>query len=88
MSLISLCSDGIEDRYRLEDHHIPVEGTNMHVRTYTPTSNPDKTKTYPLLYWVHCGVRLFFRPFEKRETRSDRTDRAGLLDTAKWTTTT
>nr|6KD0_A Chain A, Vibralactone Cyclase [Boreostereum vibrans] len=44
-----------EDRYRLEDYYIPVEGTNMHVRTYIPTSSPDKTKTYPLLYWVHCG---------------------------------
>lgn len=51
----------------------------MHVRTYVPTSDPDKTKTYPLLYWVHCGVRLFFHSFERRET-----DLIGLAGLGYW----
>ncbi|KAH9855502.1 Alpha/Beta hydrolase protein [Lenzites betulinus] len=43
-----------ESAYVIKDHKVPVEGAEILVRSYTPTSASDSA-TYPLLFWVHGG---------------------------------
>lgn len=52
-ALRSMLMPSVEGTYVSTDHHIPVDGGSILIRTYRPSA-PDST-TFPLFVWTHGG---------------------------------